>query len=174
MLLPAVNQAVEEGAGGDHHCACQNLPAVSQAHAAHRPILVENQIHHFRLLDVEIRLRLQHLAHLHPVLPFIALRSRRPHRRPARRIQQPELDAHRVGDLAHNPAQRIYFSNQVSFGDAPNGRVADICAIRSRLKLNSAVRRPIRAEAIAASHPACPAPTTTMSYCSVNAMTALF
>jgi hypothetical protein len=30
------------------------------------------------------------------------------------------------------------------------------------------VRNPIRAAATAASHPACPAPTTTTSYCSVK------
>ena len=34
----------------------------------------------------------------------------------------------------------------------------------------SAVFSPIRAAAIAASHPACPAPTTTTSYCSANAI----
>jgi hypothetical protein len=34
----------------------------------------------------------------------------------------------------------------------------------------SAVFSPMRAAAIAASHPACPAPTTTTSYCSVNAI----
>jgi hypothetical protein len=56
----------------------------------------------------------------------------------------------------------------------PMAGLHDICAIRSKLKLNSAVRSPIRAAAIAASHPACPAPTTTMSYCSVNAITLLF
>ena len=34
----------------------------------------------------------------------------------------------------------------------------------------SAVLRPIRAAAMAASQPACPAPTTTTSYCSVKAI----
>src|ERR1700744_5790383 len=42
--------------------------------------------------------------------------------------------------------------------------------MRSRLSVNKAVRRPMRAEAIAASQPACPAPTTTTSYCSVKAI----
>ncbi len=56
----------------------------------------------------------------------------------------------------------------------PIAGLHDICAIRSRFRLNNAVRRPMRAAAIAASHPACPAPTTTMSYCSVNGITLLF
>src|ERR1039458_8636092 len=45
-----------------------------------------------------------------------------------------------------------------------------IWAMRSRFMVMSAVLRPIRAAAMAASHPACPAPTTTTSYCSVKAI----
>src|SRR6185369_14337819 len=43
-----------------------------------------------------------------------------------------------------------------------------ICAIRSRFGVKIAVRRPMRAAATAASQPACPAPTTTTSYCSLK------
>src|SRR5690242_16520668 len=50
----------------------------------------------------------------------------------------------------------------------PTAGLHDICAIRSTFSVYSAVRRPMRAAAIAASQPACPAPTTTTSYCSVN------
>ena len=84
----------------------------------------QQQIHHFRLLDVQVCLRLEHLAHFHPVLALVALRSRRPDRGPAGGIQQAELDADSVGDLAHNPAQRIYFPHQVPLGDAANGGIA--------------------------------------------------
>ena len=52
----------------------------------------------------------------------------------------------------------------------PMAGLQDICAMRSRFSVKRAVRRPMRAEAIAASQPACPAPTTTTSYCSVKAM----
>ena len=45
-----------------------------------------------------------------------------------------------------------------------------ICAIRSMFMVMSAVFRPMRAAAIAASQPACPAPTTATSYCSENAI----
>ena len=49
----------------------------------------------------------------------------------------------------------------------PTAGLHDIWAIRSTLRVRSAVLRPIRAAAIAASQPAWPAPTTTTSYCSV-------
>ncbi len=50
----------------------------------------------------------------------------------------------------------------------PTAGLHDICAIKSRLSVNRAVFSPRRAAAMAASHPACPAPTTTTSYCSLN------
>src|SRR4051812_21534497 len=54
------------------------------------------------------------------------------------------------------------------FAMPPTAGLHDICAIKSTLSVNRAVRRPMRAEAIAASHPAWPAPTTTTSYCSLK------
>src|SRR5215475_14453907 len=50
----------------------------------------------------------------------------------------------------------------------PTAGLHDICAIRSTLSVYSAVFSPMRAQATAASQPACPAPTTTTSKCSVN------
>ena len=83
-----------------------------------------DQIRHFRLLDLQIRLRLQHLAHLQAIGLLVALRPRRPHGRAARSIQQAKLDSHRVGDLAHDAAECVHFAHQVSLGDAANGRIA--------------------------------------------------
>src|SRR5690348_1179400 len=54
------------------------------------------------------------------------------------------------------------------FAIPPTAGLQDIWAIRSTLSVKRAVFRPIRAQAIEASQPACPAPTTTTSYCSVN------
>src|ERR1700684_3453445 len=48
----------------------------------------------------------------------------------------------------------------------PIAGLHDIWAIRSRFMVTMAVFSPIRAHASAASHPACPAPTTTTSYLS--------
>ena len=119
------------------------------------------------------RLRLQHLAHLHAVELLVALRPRTPHRRPARGIQQPELDAHSVGHLAHDAAQRIHLAHQVALGHAANGRIA--AHLRDQVHIHGDQRglQPMRAAAMAASHPACPAPTTTTSYCSVKAIQAI-
>jgi curved DNA-binding protein CbpA len=69
------------------------------------------------------RLRLQHFAHLHPIELLVTLRARTPDRRAARRVQQPELDANRVRDFAHNAAQRIDFPDQVPLRHPADGRV---------------------------------------------------
>ena len=87
-------------------------------------VTTDHQLGHFRLLDVQIRLGLQHLAHLQAVLLLVALRARRPHGRPARSIQQAKLDSDRVGHLAHDAAQRVDFANEVPLGDATHGGIA--------------------------------------------------
>src|SRR5581483_3494969 len=55
----------------------------------------------------------------------------------------------------------------------PTAGLHDICAIRSTFSVKRAVFNPMRAADMAASQPACPAPTTTTSYCSVNFNTGL-
>ena len=83
-----------------------------------------NQLRHFGLLDVQIGLRLQHLAHLQAVLLLVALRARRPDGRAARGVEQAKLDADRVGDFAHDAAEGVDFADEVSLGDAADGGIA--------------------------------------------------
>jgi hypothetical protein len=64
------------------------------------------------------------LAHLQPVLLLVALCSRRPHRRPARGVQEAEPNADGIGHLAHDAAQRVHFAHQVSFGNAADRGIA--------------------------------------------------
>ena len=118
-------------------------------------------------------LRLEHLAHLHAILLLVALRARRPDGGAARGVEQAELDADGVGDLAHDSAERVDFAHQMALGDAADGGVAGHLRDEVEISVKSAVRRPMRAAAMAASQPACPAPTTTTSYCSVYAIAAL-
>ena len=49
------------------------------------------------------------------------------------------------------------------FATPPTAGLHDMAAILSRSIVSSSVRQPMRAAAVAASHPACPAPTTMMS-----------
>jgi hypothetical protein len=55
---------------------------------------------------------------------LIALRSRAPHRRPARLVERPELNPSTVGCPTLEPAEGVNLGHQVSLADASNGRVA--------------------------------------------------
>jgi hypothetical protein len=85
---------------------------------------LHDQVSDFGLLDVEVGLAFQNLAHLQAVLLLVALRARRPYRRPTRGIQKTELDANRVGDLAHYSTQSIDFPDEMAFGNAANRGIA--------------------------------------------------
>jgi hypothetical protein len=134
-----MDQTIQKGASGDDHRAREDRTPIPQLHPAHRAAGIEDHVHHFRLLDMQIRLRFQHLPHFHPVLALVALRSRGPDGRPARRIQQAKLDADRIGHLAHNPAQRVHFPHQVPLGDAANSGIAR--HLRDQVEIETKQRR---------------------------------
>jgi len=110
----------------------------------------------------------QDLTHFYPILLLVTLGAGGPYGGAARGIEQTKLDAHGVRDLGHDAAEGIDFADEVAFGDTATAGLQDIWAIRSAFRVNSAVLRPIRADAMAASQPAWPAPTTTTSNCSLN------
>ena len=121
---------------------------------------------HFRLLDAKIRLAFQHLLHPDPVLLLVALRARRPDRRTAAGIQQPELDPDRIGHLAHHAAQRVDLAHQVTLGDAADRRDCRTSARSGPVHRDHRGRRPMRAQARAASQPAWPRQPPRRRYCS--------
>jgi hypothetical protein len=88
---------------------------------------------------MQSRLAFQHLAHPHAIELLVALRPRTPHRRAARAVQQPELNAHRIGHLAHHAAQRVHFAHQVPLGHAANRRIA--AHLRNQVEVHGDQRR---------------------------------
>ena len=86
--------------------------------------LLHDQIRDFRLLDFQVGLRFQDFAHLEAVGLLVALGARRPDRRAAGSVEQAELDADRVRDLAHDAAQGVHLADQVPLGNAADGRIA--------------------------------------------------
>ena len=97
--------------------------AIHQMDATHA-LIFDNQRRDFGLLDMEVGFALQNLLHPDAILLLVALRPRRPDGGTAAGVQQPELDSHRVGDLAHHPAERVDLPNQVAFGDPADRRIA--------------------------------------------------
>src|SRR5690349_4835469 len=85
---------------------------------------LEDELGNFRLLDAEVGLALDDLAHADAVHFLVALGARRPDGGTAAGIEQAELDADGVGDFAHDAAERVDFTDEVAFGDAADGGVA--------------------------------------------------
>jgi hypothetical protein len=73
---------------------------------------------------VQAGLRLQHFAHFHAVKLLVALGARAPDGRAARGVEQAELDADGIGDLAHDAAESVHFADEMPLGDAADGGIA--------------------------------------------------
>ena len=76
------------------------------------------------LLDLEVGLGFEDLAHLEAVGLLVTLGAGRPDGGAARGVEQAELDADGVGDFGHDAAERVDLAHDVSLGDAADGGVA--------------------------------------------------
>ena len=119
-----VRKAIQERPGGDYHRARSDGSAVPQQDARHASLCGKRQRRNFGLLDSQVRLLLQNLAHAYAIPLLIHLRARRPNGRAATGIQQAELDTDRIRHLAHYATQGIDLPHEVPLGDAANRGIA--------------------------------------------------
>jgi len=146
LLFAAMNEAVEKGSGGDDDgfggdatavaeedagdtVASCRLPVVSRARCNWQVTaggwqLLHDHIRHLGLLDAEVRLRFEDLAHLQAIGLLVALGAGRPDGGAAGSVEQAKLDSDGVGDFAHDAAERVDFADEMALGDAANGGVA--------------------------------------------------
>jgi hypothetical protein len=84
----------------------------------------EDEVDDFGLADVEAGLAFEDFAHFHAVERFVALRARAPDGGAARGVEEAELDADGIGNLAHDAAQGVNLADEVALGHAADGGVA--------------------------------------------------
>ena len=118
-----MNLAGEEGAHRQHHRARHEAQA-GPRHDTTNLLAIDDQVIHFLLEQLQVRLILERLPNRRAIQHAIRLRPRRPHRRAFRRIQNPELDAGAIRRLRHDTTERIDLANQMPLADAPDRRVA--------------------------------------------------
>jgi len=118
-----VNQAIEEGAGGQHHRPRGEAHA-ELADDAGDLVTVDDQIVASLRADRQVRLLLEPAANRLPIQHPVGLRARRAHRRTLARIENAELDTGFVGRLGHCPTERIDLLDEVAFADAADRRIA--------------------------------------------------
>jgi hypothetical protein len=87
-------------------------------------LFFNHEVNNFSLADVETGLGLKHFPHLDAVELLVALGAGAPDGRAARSIQEAELDADGIGNLAHDAAERIDLAHQVALGHAANRWIA--------------------------------------------------
>ena len=121
-FLAPVDEAVEEGSGGDDHRLAEEF--VGLGADACNALIPEQQFLHHALGDVEVRLSLQHPAHFCLVLVHLGLAARAASRRAARGVEHAELDSSGVRDLAHFAAERVNLLDEVPLADSADGRIA--------------------------------------------------
>ena len=186
LLLAAVNQPVQKSSRRNDDHFSRDAPPIAEQNAADDAVVgrwslvvgnctaifigtrerrttidqrPHNHIRHFRLLDLQVRLRLQHLAHLQAVGLFATLRPRRPDGGSARSVEQAELDSDGVRDLAHDAAERIHFAHQMPLRNAADGGITrhlrdqiDVQGIESGLQPHASGRHRGFAPGMAGAH----------------------
>lgn len=73
---------------------------------------------------MQARRRFKYVSHLRPIEASIGLSARRLNCGAARTVQKPKLDAGAVDDPAHYPAECVYLSDNVTFSDTADRRIA--------------------------------------------------
>ena len=122
-LRPDVNEPVQERAGGDDGRAAIQHPAVGKLHRAHSASLEPHVVRH--AADArEPRDGIQVSRHLERVARLVALRARRPHRRPAPAVQHLELDPGAIGHDPHHAAERVDLAHHVALRDPADRGIA--------------------------------------------------
>ncbi len=90
----------------------------------HRSVIYDQELGDLGLLDLEVGLGFEDLAHFEAVGLLVTLGAGRPDGGAARGVEQTELDADGVGDLGHDAAESVDLADDVSLGDAADGGVA--------------------------------------------------
>ena len=85
---------------------------------------VDEQVLDRPLDHVEAVLRRDLPLHRRTVELAIRLRPRPLHCRPARPIEQPELNPRRIRDPAHQPVERIDLAHEMALAEPPDRRIA--------------------------------------------------
>lgn len=151
LLFAAVDQAVEECSGGDDDGLGADGASVAEFDAKYTVSsfrfrvsrgcfaiilclsgnlkldtrnLPCDQICDFGLLDFQVGLGFEDLAHFEAIGLLVALGAGRPDGGAAGSIQQSKLNADGVSDLAHDAAESIDFADQMTLRNASDGGIA--------------------------------------------------
>ena len=117
-----MDQAVQEGANGQYYRLATDADPALGDHAGN-PIPVHDQIVTGLLEDLQVGVVLQHLAYDGLVQQAIRLGTGGAHCRSFGGVEGAELDPAKIDGACHDPAEGIYFLDQVSLADPADRRI---------------------------------------------------
>ncbi len=124
LLLADMNEAAEEGAGGQDDPPGRDCPAVAGHHTDRAAGAIEDEILRPAFGDVEIGLRRQEVLHRLAIELAVRLGPRSPYRRTLAAVQNPELDARAVGHPPHDTIEGVDLADQVPFREPADSGIA--------------------------------------------------
>ena len=122
-LVSPVDQAVEEGAGGDDDGTAQKNIPIGATHTGH-PGSFGQQLFHRSLANREALLPLHPLPHASAIAEHVRLATAPLDGGTLGTIEHAELDAGRVGHQTHGPAEGVDLLDQIALGQSTDGRIA--------------------------------------------------
>ena len=122
-LLAAVDDPAQERPRGQDDGAGANAAAVCR-HDAGNLAPIDDQVLDRRLDHLQARHRPDRGLHRGAVQSAVGLGTGPLHGRPARPVEQPELDAGRIRHPAHQPIERIDLAHQMALAEPADGRIA--------------------------------------------------
>ena len=115
--------SIEECTCRNNNSFCMHRTARKCFHSGDFPIF-QQKIHDCRIADRQIFLKFQYPFHTLMITIFVALSAGRPDSRSFCHVEHTELESCGIGHTSHRTAHGINFTDNVTFCDPADGRVA--------------------------------------------------
>src|ERR1043165_6256919 len=123
-MLPDMKQSPKECARCDHNGVRAERGSNVGRDAGRARIAIRQNFGNRCLFYMEVSGALEDRFHPELIRLLVALNARRSHTGPFRPVQEPELDARRIGINSHGATQSIDLSDNMSFRQPTDGWVA--------------------------------------------------
>ena len=123
LLVTDMDDAMQEGACGQHNRASRDRGTILQPNTCNAPI-DHHQIGGLAFKNAQVGQRRQLCLHGKAIELAVRLGPRPLHGRPLAAIEKAKLDARRIGDAPHGPTKRVNFTNKVALPEAADGGIA--------------------------------------------------
>lgn len=118
-----MDEAPEKGTGGQDNAAAREMMSLDGPHRANA-VAAHVQPDRLALKEAQVGLACASGAHEILIDLLVALRARRPDRRPFALIQHSELNAREIRGHSHRASERIDLAHQVTLADSADRGVA--------------------------------------------------